>query len=116
MNEDPLSADAALARVAEAGDLDLVRGELPVAVGFDDHRRVVAELEPDPFARRSRADPPPDIRRTGERDEGDVGMIDEGVSDGAATPRDDVQLIGWEPALVDEHLGERDGAERRLRC
>ena len=58
---DPLRRDAALPGVAEAGDLDLGGRRLPVAVGLDDDRRVVAELEADLLARRPGADAPADV-------------------------------------------------------
>ena len=86
---DPLRRDAALAGVGEAGDLDLVGRRLPVAVGLDDDRRVVAQLEPDPLARRPGPDAPADVGRAGERDQGDVGVVDEGVADRAAAAGDD---------------------------
>ena len=41
------SRDARLAGVREARDLDLCHGRLPVAIGVDDDRSVVAELEAD---------------------------------------------------------------------
>ena len=58
---DPLGGDAALAGVAEPGDLDLGGRRLPVAVGLDDHRRVVAQLQADLLARRPGADVPADL-------------------------------------------------------
>ena len=103
-----------LAGVAEAGDLDLVGRGLPVAVGLDDDRRVVAELEADLLARRPGPDAPPDVGRAGERDQRDVGVVDDGVADRAAAAGDDVELARRQPALVDQQLGQRDRAERRL--
>ncbi len=41
-------------------------------------------------------------------------MLDDRVAHCAATARDDVQMIGGEPALVEEQSGERDRGERRL--
>ena len=110
---DALRRDAALAGVAEAGHLDLGGGRLPVAVGLDDDRSVVAELEADALA-RERADAPTDIGRAGERDQGDVGMIDDRVADRAAAAGDDVEVLGGQAALVDQHLGQFDRAERCL--
>ena len=52
VDEHALRRDAALAGVGEPGDADLGRRGLPVAVGLDDDRRVVAELEADLLARR----------------------------------------------------------------
>ncbi len=42
-------------------------------------------------------------------------MLDDGVADGAAASRHDVEVLARQPALVDEQGGELDGAERRLR-
>ena len=95
-------------------DLDLRRRRLPVAVGLDDHRRVVAQLQTDLLARRPRPDRPPDVGRPGERDQGDVGVVDERVADGRPATGDDVQPLGGQAALVDQQLGEGDAAERRL--
>ena len=88
--------------------------DAPVAVGLDDHRGVVAELEADLLARRPRPDPPPDVGRAGERDQGDVVVVDDGVADGRAAAGDDVQPLGRQAAVVDQQLGEGDAAERRL--
>ena len=111
---DALRRDAALPGVAEPGDLDLGGGRLPVAVGLDDDRRVVAELEADLLARRPGTDAPADVGRAGERDQRDVGVVDDRVADRAAAAGDDVEVLGGQAALVDQHLGERDRAERRL--
>ena len=56
------------------------------------HRCVVAQLEPDPLARRPGTDGPADLGRAGEGDQRDVGVVDEGVADRAAAAGDDVQV------------------------
>ena len=58
LREHALRGDAGLAGVAEAGHLDLRRRASPVAARLEDDRRVVAELEPDTLARRSRMPQP----------------------------------------------------------
>ena len=81
---------------------------------FDDDRGVVAELEADLLARSPAADAPTDLGRPGERDQGDVGMVDDRVADRAATAGDDVQPLRRQTALVDQQLGEGDRRQRRL--
>ena len=49
------------------------------------------------------ADAPSDLGRAGERDERDVGMVDDRVADGAAAAGHDVEVAGREPALVEQH-------------
>ena len=68
VHEETLRGDARLPRVGEAGDLHLGHGGAPVAVGLEDERRVVAELE---THRREMADrmmlAAPGLKRVGER-------------------------------------------------
>src|SRR5207237_2855394 len=59
MHIDALDRDARLAGVAVAGDRDLTGGAVPVAVGLEDDRGVVAELEADLLAARLLAPLPP---------------------------------------------------------
>ena len=81
------------------------------ADGLDDHRRVVAELEPDPLVGHLLADAPPDGRRAGEGDHGDVGMLDEVVGRRALAGHHVEPAVG-EAAVVDQHLGQRERRER----
>ena len=67
--------------VAEPGDRDLRGRGVDVAVGLDDDGRVVAELEADLLPRRARLDAPADLGGPGERDERDVGVVDDRVAD-----------------------------------
>ena len=60
------------------------------------------------------ADAPADLGRTGERDERDVGVVDDRVADRAAAAGDDVEVAGGQPALVEQDARERDRRERRL--
>ena len=41
-------------------------------------------------------------------------MVDDGVADGAAAAGDHLQVLRRQPALVDEHLRQREAAEGRL--
>src|SRR4051794_12845749 len=91
VHEDPLRRDARLTGVAESGDLDLRRRDLPVPARFDDDRSVVPELEPDALARGALANAPADVGGTGERDQRDAVMIDDRVADLTAAARDHVQ-------------------------
>ncbi len=52
VHQHALRRDARLAGMAEPGDGDLLRRRLEVGVGFEDHRRVVPELEADLLPRR----------------------------------------------------------------
>ena len=115
MDVDALGRDARLAGVAEAGDRDQSGGAVPVAVGFDDHRRVVAELERHLLARRLLGDAPPDLGRAGEADVGHVVVGHQRVAHTAARAGDDVEVAGRQAALVEQQVGKRQGRERRLR-
>ena len=113
---DALHRDAGLARVAVAAGDDLRGRELEVGVGLDDHRRVVAELEPDLLARRAALDAPADLGRAGERDHRDVVVVDERVADGAAAAGDDVEPArrAGRTRRAGSRRASSDG-ERRLR-
>ena len=58
---------------------------------------------------RPAADRPADVGRAGERDQGDVVVVDERVADRRAAAGDDVQPLGGQAAVVDR-------AARRGRC
>ncbi len=111
VHQDPLGADAALAGMAEPGHLDLRRRNLPVAVRFDDARGVVAQFQPHPLARCPSTDAPAHVGRTGEGDQGDVGVVDDGIAHRGAASGDDLQIAGRQTALVDEHPGQGEAAE-----
>ena len=85
-----------------------------VGTRLDDQRRVVAELEADLLAGGAGADAPTDFGRTGERDERDVGVIDDRVADGAAAAGHDVEVAGGQAALVEQQARERDCRQRSL--
>jgi len=80
--------------VAEAGDGDLAGGSVPVTVGLEDDRRVVAELEADLFTAGLGLELPTNLARAGEGDQSDVGVLDDGVPDGASAAGDDVEVAG----------------------
>jgi len=63
---------------------------------------------PTRFARRSLANAPPDRRRTRERDQRDVGMIDQRVADVTAAARDHTQPRRGQPTLVEQEVGQLD--------
>ena len=98
----------------EARDLDLGHGGLPVTVGVDDDRRVVAELEAHPLARGLGPDAPAHLGRAREGDERDIGVVHEGTADARAAARDDLQVCRGKSAFLDEHAREQDRRERRL--
>ena len=81
---------------------------------LDDHRRVVAELEPDPLARRPLADAPADGRRAREGDERDVGVVDERVADVAAAAGHDAEPSGRRPHSSSSSSASAIAGERRL--
>ena len=64
----------------EARNLDFVGRLLPIAVRGDDDRRVIAELETNVLARSALLNAPAHLWRTGERDQGDVVVIDDGIT------------------------------------
>ena len=114
MDEDALRRDAALPGVGEAGDPDLRAAAFQSLSASMITGALLPSSRPT-FLRGARARiAPADLGRAGERDHGDVVVVDDGVADRAAAAGDDVQLLGGQPALVDQQLGERDGAERRL--
>ena len=114
MHQHALRADAALPSVTEAGHLDLGGRGAPIAVGFDDARRVVAEFEANPFARCPCPNAPADFWRAGKRDESDVWVVNDRVAHRASPTGDDLQVLRRQPALLDQHLGQCQTAERGL--
>jgi MFS family permease len=110
----PLHRDAALPGEREAGDADLLGGCLDVRVRLDHDRRVVAELEPDPFVGRLRTDAPAHVGGAGERDEAHVVVGDEVIGD-ATRGGHHVEPPRRQAALVDQQRRERQRRERRGR-
>ena len=64
---------------------------------------LLPELEADLLARRLRLDAPPDLGRSGEGDHRDVVVVDDRVADRSAASGDDVQHVGREAGLVEQH-------------
>ena len=115
MGVDPLDRNTGLTRVGEPAGHDLRCGEFEIGVRLDDDRCVVAELEADLLPGCTTLDAPSDLGRPGEGDVRDVVMVDDRVADAAATTDDDVQPPGRKPAFVEQHLGQQQCSERRLR-
>ena len=86
----------------------------PGRVGLDDHRRVVAELEPDLLAGRPARMPQPTSGEPVNVIMRDVGVVDERVADGAPPPVTTLSQPGGQAALVEQELGERERGQRRL--
>ena len=82
LDQDPRARAAVLAGVAEHRRRRRGRGGLEVGVGEDDVRRLAAELERHPLDRLRGAggDPAADLGRAGERDLGDVGVLDQAAA------------------------------------
>ncbi len=110
----PLDRHARLPGVGEPGGGDRLGRRLPVAVGLDDHRRVVAQLEDHLLAPGLVLDRPADLARTGEGEVGDVGMAYEGVAHLGAAASDDVEVVGRQPAVVDQQPDQGQRRQRRL--
>ncbi len=101
--------------MAEAGDPDLVGGRRPVAVGLDDDGGVVSSSRPKhELQGRTGLDPPADFRRTSERDQCDVRVVDQHVADRGPSAGDHVQVPERETAFLEQHLRQGDGREGRL--
>jgi hypothetical protein len=109
LDVDALDRDAALPGEGKGIRGDLRRRGLEVGVGLDDHRRRVAELEVDAFARRPLAQSPADAARAGEGDQAHALVLDEDVADLASRPDEDVEPTGRQPRLGLELAEEERG-------
>ena len=114
VHENALSGDARLTRVREPGNLDLGRGGLPVAIGFDHDGCVITELQAHPLARGTCANSPSHLRGTGESNECDTGVIDKCIAHGSAAAGDHLQVTVRETGFF-EKLRQQDRRERCLR-
>ena len=92
LDEDARARAAVLAGVAEHRARRGRRGGLDVGVGEHDVGGLAAQLERHALdrLRGARGDRPPDLGRAGERDLGDVGVLDEPLPAGAPGAGDDV--------------------------
>ena len=102
VHEDALSGDAGLTCVREAGNLDLCGGGLPVAISLNHDGCVIAELQAHPLVRCPCANSPTHLRRTGERDECDAGVIDKCVADRATATGDHLQVTIGQTGLLEK--------------
>ena len=110
--DDARAGGAVLAGVPEAGDLDPLRDLLGVGIVEDDHRRLAAELEVHALQRVGGVlrDQLAGLDVARQRDEPDVGMLDQALACGHAVAGHDLQH-----AFRDHVLRQLDEAEQRKR-
>ncbi len=115
LDDDPRRGRAALAGRPEGRPQDPVRREVEIGVGEDDDTVLAAELERDALEAATGAfrDALAGQRRTGERDDRDIGAVDEGVADLRARTSDEVDDAGREAGLRHQ-LDEERGAMGRV--
>src|SRR5215207_9798069 len=83
MHDDPAAGGAALARGAEGTPEYAFDGEIEIGIVHDDHRVLAAHFQRDTLVRAggARGDIDTGLSRSGEADNGYIGMIDDGITD-----------------------------------
>src|SRR6266516_875813 len=114
VHEDPRRGRAVLTGVEVAADLDRLGDRRRVRVVEDDHRRLPAELEMEPLdrVRSVLRDDLAGRRVPGQRDEADVRVPHERVSDGDTVAGDDLEHARWDVFL--RELYKPKQGQRRL--